>query len=59
MALPKQVKDKVQMMALKEAVKSDFGSDEYEPKEMEMSEGYKCPKCGHSGSKEEFEVESD
>lgn len=62
MAIPKQLKDKVSLLALKDAAKSDFSDDNAEVDEKdpeEPMEQYCCPKCQHCGSKEEFLTEGE
>lgn len=59
MALPKQIKDKVSLMALKDAAGDDFGmSDEPSGEGLPMKE-CACPECGHKGPQEEFELETE
>lgn len=62
MGLPKGIKEKVGIIALRDAAKADFSDDSDEVEEEdpeEVMEQYCCPKCKHEGSKEEFLTEGD
>jgi hypothetical protein len=70
MALPKGIKEKVGIVALRDAAKSDFKmdggeggpEDEADPAQddpEEVMEESCCPKCGHKGPAEEFKEEGD
>jgi rubredoxin len=58
MAVPKNLKGKVSLLALKEAAGEDMPEMDMDAeKAEEYTEKCVCPKCGHSGSKEDFETE--
>lgn len=55
MAVPKSLKGKVSLLALKEAAGEDMPEMDSEAEETEeYLEKCKCPKCGFSGSKDDF-----
>ncbi len=56
MSIPKHLKGRIALIALKEASDNfDKGDDDdFDDVAEEVDDEYTCPKCGHSGSKSEF-----